>query len=165
MGFIAWFAHSGGQNSNMIMLCEFLIAGIEFRFIAMGSLHPGFEIVRADRFGCPAKEIQCPYMPTDPGCQFLGSLDFGVCVIAGWQGGDKDLCLADLARFRIGDWYCDPSIIHFHFFAALAGDPHGAGFAFVPALIIQPELSVSVPIRIFLPVLLPEQGQGDTAFG
>lgn len=39
MGFIARFSNPRRQNRHMVILCQFLVAGIEFWFVAVGRFH------------------------------------------------------------------------------------------------------------------------------
>jgi hypothetical protein len=98
----------------------------------------------------------------DPVGQFLTPLGFNVAVVAGTQYADKDLDLANLARFRIDDGERLTGVIDKDLLARFVGQPHRRIQPLGPLAIEGAELAVTVPSRMFVSVLDPQQTQGDT---
>jgi hypothetical protein len=141
------------------MLSQLLVTGIGFRLIAVGALDPRFQIVGANDFGQAAEKGEGAHMSSQPVAEFLAGLDFGIGVTAGGQRGHKNLRCSDFPGFRVGDRHCHPGIIQFQLFSAFVRQSHGIRVGLVPRLIVHPKLREPIPIRMLLPIFLPEQRQ------
>jgi hypothetical protein len=97
------------------MLSEFLVSGVDVRFIPAGLADPCLEIVRDKDLRHTLEELEGMHMRSNPGGQILRSGSFSKGIAAGSEGGDKDLSLGDLTGGRINDGNCLAGVIHEEF--------------------------------------------------
>ncbi len=160
VGFVFGLFHPGRQHRHMVMFCQFLVTRVQVGVIVVWFFHPALEIVWSQDLGDATKESEGANMPCQPVLQFLRRLDLRIHIAARRQGGHEDRRLPDLSRLRVRDGHCHPRIIHFHLLAPFVRQTHAGGMRLVPTLVVLPKLGISIPVRIFLPIFLPQQFQG-----
>jgi len=98
-------------------------------------------------------------VPADPVGQALGPLRFGIGVVAGPHRGHEDLRLPDFARVGVDHLHRHPGIVDEELLPGFVLIAHAGMQPFFPLPKTLAKLAVSVPIRIVLAVLQPQQGQ------
>ena len=93
--------------------------------------------------------------------QFLAPGGFGVGVVGRAHHGHKDLCLVDLSGGAVNDGDGLAGIVHEQLLTGPVVLAHHHVQLAPPGPVVLAEPAVLIPIRISLPVLLPEQEQGD----
>lgn len=140
------------------------IGGIEVGFVATGTGDRISQVIRDEDFRDSLKELKGMNMRLNPGGKILREGGFGEGVIAGPQGGYKDLSLMDLSRFRIDDGDRLPGIIDEELLSGSIFLPEAGIKLLGPLMVEMAELIVLVPVRMLFFVFIPEKLKGHPFF-
>ena len=151
----------GRDNDGSIMLGHLPIGGIEVGLIAAGPGDRIPQIVWGEDLRDPLEEFESMNMGLNPGGEILREGGFGKGIIAGPQGGHKDLGLMDLSGLGIGDLHGLPGIIDEELFSGPIFLAKAGIELFGPLMVEAAELTVLVPLGILLLVFMPEKLKGD----
>lgn len=159
LGLVAWATRPCRQDRGAVMGRQIEIGPVEARLVPVGAGDADLWIVRHQLRRHTADEGERAGVRADPVGQRLGPARFGVGVAGGAYHSDEDLGLPDLAGAPVDQ------------FDRLPGDeqalargmrlPHGRRQPALPAPIELAPAAVAVAVGRGLPVLLPQQHQGD----
>jgi hypothetical protein len=150
----------GRHHGQTIMLSKILVSGVDIWLVAVGALHPRFEVVGHQDLRPTPQESQGPHMGPNPIGQALGPVRFDIGVVAGPQDGHEDLCLPDPACFWVHHRCLLTRIIDKQLLPGLMFLAHHRVELFGPMPVVVAELAVAIALGMFLPVLYPQQAQG-----
>src|SRR5512139_485316 len=161
LGLVLGLGHPGRDNDRAVMLCELPISGVEVRFVTAGTCHGRLQIVGDKDLGDTAEELEGMDMGLDPRGEFLGESGFGEGVIAGSQGGYKDLGLSNLSGLGICDLHGLAGIVDKELFSGPVFLAETKIQLLDPLLVVVAESTVLVAIGVGLFVLVPQKLKGD----
>ena len=125
----------------------------------MGDADP--RVVGRRDVGNGAEELERVDVQADPGRQVLGQYRLGIGVVARPQGGDEEIGRGDGSRRRIVDRDRIAGEVDEELFSRLVVLPEGNIQCLQPCPVAETELAVLVALRITLPVLMPQELEGD----
>src|SRR4051794_11693709 len=163
-GFIARFVGTSGNNREAIMLGQFAVSGIQFRFIAAGMLNCRFRVVGNDDFRRSTKELQSAHMRFDPAGQILAAGGFGKGIAAGAENRDKQGGVEiDIAGLPVIDGNLVASVINKKLLSGAVLVPENYVEMFHPVAVELAEAAIPVAVGMILVILFPEQLQRQMA--
>jgi hypothetical protein len=146
------------------MLCEFPIGGIEVRLVTAGVFHSRLQIVRNKDLSNSTEELKGMDMGLNPGGKFLREGGFGEGIIAGSQGGYKNLNLLNLSGFGVCDLHGLPCIVDEELFSGPIFLTETEIQFLDPLLVVVAETTVLVAVGIGFLVLVPQKLKGHALF-
>src|SRR5690606_28892907 len=103
LGLVAGLADAGGQNGDVVVLGEVLVARINRRLIAVSALDGAAKVVYDNGRRQAAEVIERSHVSADPIGQLLTERRLGVGVVRAAEHGDENLRLLRLAGIAVDD--------------------------------------------------------------
>lgn len=150
-----------GDDCTTVMSGHLQITPIDDGFIAVCLRHSRFQIVRYNDCRSTLKIGKSINMPMDKRLKVLGPMGFYVRVVTRAQDCHENLCLLHLTSIWVNYLNSWSSVVHEQLFATTVVLVHGDIQFLLPLSIALTELAVLVSIRIFLPILNPQELQRD----
>jgi hypothetical protein len=122
--------------------------------------HSRLQIVRDKDLRGSTEELKGMDMGLNPGGKLLGQGGFGEGIIAGSQGGHKDLHLLDLSGFEICDLHGLPGIVDEELFSGPVFLTETEIQFLDPLLVVVAEAAILVAVWIGFFVLVPQKLKG-----
>jgi hypothetical protein len=153
-------AHPGWQDRRAIMRCHVLIRAADPRLVTAGRGDPSLEVIADDLPGHPGEAGKCANMAADPVRERLRPAGLSVSEVGGAQHRDKHLRPPELAGGIIHHLRRLPGIVDEHPLAGRVRLAHGWRQAAAPIAREVAKTTVTIPIRLLGPILLPKQEEG-----
>jgi hypothetical protein len=155
------FPDPGRDNDSAIMLGQLSVSGVEVGFIAAGPGDRILQIVWGEDLRGPLEAFESTDMRLNPGGQILGKGSLRKGIVAGPQGGHKDLSCMDLSGLGICDLHRLPGVIDEELFSGLVNLSETGVELLCPLMINSAKLTVLVAIKVLLFILMPEKLKGN----
>ena len=164
LSFVPGFFHPGRDDHGAIVCCEVGIRWIEIRLVPGRVRDTRLQIVRDHDRGNRAHELEGMDVAAHPEGELLGGGGFHVTVVARPERGYKEMGLRRGPGGRIMDRDRVAGEVDEEFFAGLIVLPEGDVEGIGPRPVAQAELAVLVAFGVLIPVLFPEELEGDVLF-
>ena len=162
LGLVARAPRPCWQDCRAVMGRQVEIGSVEPRFVPVGAGDADLWVVGHQLCRHATHEGKRADMRADPVGQRLRPARFGIGVAGGAHHRDEDLGCPDLAGASVVQFDSLPGIVDEHAFAGRVRLPHGRRQPALPTAIELTPAAVAVAAGLPLPVLLPQQRQGDT---
>jgi hypothetical protein len=160
LGLILGFCHPGRDNDGSVMLCQFPIGSIEIRFVTAGTCHRRLQVVGDKDLRDSAEELKGMDMGLNPGGKSLREGRLCESIIAGSQGGHKNLDFLDLSGFGVRDLQGLPCIVDKELLSGSVFLTEAEIQFLDPLLVVIAEPAVLVAVGIGFLILVPQELKG-----
>ncbi|OPY13118.1 MAG: hypothetical protein A4E69_01825 [Syntrophus sp. PtaB.Bin138] len=160
LGLVLGLDDPGGDNDRIVVASHFVIGRVDVRFIIAGFGYAGFQVVGNENLRYAPKEIERPDIGVDPGGEILGNTCPGKGIVAGAEGGNKEIGVYGFSCQRISNRNRLAGVIKKEFFSRPVGLAKADIQLVAPLVVMVTELAVLIAIRVDLPVFQPQQPEG-----
>jgi hypothetical protein len=140
---------------------QVVIGGVQVGLVVAGVLHPGLLVVGHHKLGDPAQELKHADVGADPVRQTPGPGQIDERVVRRTQRSHEHPRTSDLSAAGIHDLEGGAGVIDEELLSPAVGLTQGDLQPVPPAAVEIAELTVLIPIGVGLPVLQPQQLEGD----
>ena len=161
---VPWTFDARRKNRHGVVLRHLPVGLVGEGLVEIGSGDPALQIIGNQEGGNASQEREAADMGTDPAGQLLTRGGLGIDVVGKSQDGDKDLGVERYAScFGILNRDCGAGVVDEESVSRCVGVPEGRLQPFGIGGVVLAEAGVGIsPLPGCLPVLFPEEQEGDT---